>query len=389
MARRRRGQFPEPKKERGQWRIRYYTDVAQADGSILRKRKTKCLGRIDEMTLTEARKEAMKFLQPINDVEPGAEHKEKTVNDLIQQWRLTVKPTLKFSTQLSYEWAFKRIQASFGKWPVSDIEKAEVQGFLTSVTCELAAESVYDLRNRLSGLFTCAEEWSWISPGSHPARGKLRMPERVAVRRKRIPHPDDFQNLMLALKKPYSTIVTLAGLSGLRKGEIEALRWNDIHLGYVMVDEAVYRRTLGTPKSRKSRRQVSIGPGVQKALEDWRKQAKFTNPDDFVFALRTNTPMDLHNAVARHVKPACVKLGIPLMSWHDFRHAYTTWGRKAGVEAEVMRDQLGHESVQVTLDIYSHIDDREAQARQVEDYALAVTGTLNGTPRESSNAVSH
>ena len=124
-------------------------------------------------------------------------------------------------------------------------------------------------------------------------------------------------------------------------------------------------------------------------MEDWRKQAKFTNPDDFVFALRTNTPMDLHNAVARHVKPACVKLGIPLMSWHDFRHAYTTWGRKAGVRAEVMRDQLGHQSVQVTLDIYAHIDDREAQAIQVEKYVLAVNGTLSGTPRESSNAVSH
>ena len=50
------------------------------------------------------------------------------------------------------------------------------------------------------------------------------------------------------------------------------------------------------------------------------------------------------------------------MSWHDLRHTYTTWGRKAGFEAEVMRDQLVHESVQVTLDIYSHIDDREIQA---------------------------
>ena len=175
----------------------------------------------------------------------------------------------------------------------------------------------------------------------------------------------------------------------MRKGEIEALRWNDVQAGYVEVDEAVYKRQLGTPKSRKSRRRVAIGPAVQKVLEDWRKQAKFTQPEDFIFAIRTNNPIDLHNAVARHVKPACVRLGIPLLSWHDLRHTYTTWGREAGVKAEVMRDQLGHGSVQVTLDIYSHVDDRETEARQVEEYALAVNGTPNGTPTEGSHAATH
>ena len=67
MARRRRGQFPQPKKERGSWKIRYWADVAQQDGSVERKRKTKCLGRVGEMTLTQACKEAQRFLQPIND----------------------------------------------------------------------------------------------------------------------------------------------------------------------------------------------------------------------------------------------------------------------------------------------------------------------------------
>ena len=49
------------------------------------------------------------------------------------------------------------------------------------------------------------------------------MPERVAVRAKRIPEPEEFHNLVMALTQPYSTIVMLAGLSGLRKGEIEAV----------------------------------------------------------------------------------------------------------------------------------------------------------------------
>ena len=105
MARRRRGQFPTPRKERGQWKIRYYTDVAQPGGTVRRPRKTKCLGRVKDMTLTEAKKETARFLQPINDVEPGIEYQEKTVNDLIQLWRRDVKSNLRRSTQANYEWA--------------------------------------------------------------------------------------------------------------------------------------------------------------------------------------------------------------------------------------------------------------------------------------------
>ena len=48
MARRRRGQFPTPKKEKGLWKIRYYTDVAQDDGRVKRVKKTKCLGKVQE-----------------------------------------------------------------------------------------------------------------------------------------------------------------------------------------------------------------------------------------------------------------------------------------------------------------------------------------------------
>ncbi len=139
-ARRRRGQFPIPRKERGQWKIRYYTDVAQPDGTVRRVKKTKCLGRVAEMTLREAKKETARFLQPINDVEPGIEYAEKTLNDLVQLWERDVKPNLKRSTQESYEWGFKRIVPWFGPMPVSEIEKADVQSFLTASAKELAPE---------------------------------------------------------------------------------------------------------------------------------------------------------------------------------------------------------------------------------------------------------
>ena len=97
--------------------------------------------------------------------------------------------------------------------------------------------------------------------------------------------------------------------------------------------------------------------------------ARFKGPDDFMFAIRTNTPIDLHTAVPRHIKPAALRIGIPAVSWHDLRHTYTTWGRRAGIKAETMRDQLGHSSVLMTLDVYSHAQDRANEAEMIERYA--------------------
>ena len=218
MARRRREQFPKPKKEKGQWKIRYYTDQAQEDGIVRRVRKTKCLGRVEEMTLTEARKEPQRFLQPINDVEEGIEHSEKTMNQLIALWRQTIKPNLKLSTRLSYEWAFKRIVGAFGPVPVSEIEKAEVQAFLTSTSGELAPVSVRSLRTHLCGLLSVGEDWGWIQ--KNPARGRLKLPEHRLVRFKLILRPAQVVLLASVLGQPYRAVLLLAVLSGLREGEL-------------------------------------------------------------------------------------------------------------------------------------------------------------------------
>ncbi len=358
MARRRRWQSPTPRKERGQWKIRYYTDLAQPDGTVQRVKKTKCLGRVEEMTFTEAKKESARFLQPINDVEPGIEYQEKTLNDLVQLWERDVKPNLKRSTQANYEWAYRRAQKAFGEVPVAELEKQDIQAFLTAAFAEgLSPTSVRDLRARLRGLFSLAADWGWIAPAANPAAGRFRLPAKAPVKQRRIPTPSEFRMLVEALPQPYKAIVALAGLSGLRRGELAALRWNDIGADTVRVDEAVYRGTLGSPKTPKSSRTIKIPAKATELLNEWRSRCKFTEPEDFVFSIRTNSPIDLNRVLERLIKPTAEKLGLPRFSWHDFRHAYTTWGRKAGVEPEIMRDLVGHTSVTMTQDVYTHLDE--------------------------------
>ena len=391
MARRKTYQKPEPKEENGQWKIRYREPVEQPDGTIRREQRTKCLGSASEMTLSEARKERDNFLKPINDVATGVEHRRKTMEMLISRWNLAIRPTLKFSTQGSYDWAFKRILPTFGNSVLSTIEPADVQMFLTTAGKSLSSESVRDLRRCLRGLLSVGRDWGWIS--ANPAAGRLRLTGKPK-RPKTILWPEQFWALASKVQQPYRTIVILAVLGGLRRGELAALRWNDNReSGKLVVDEAVYwgkadkehglkSWRIGTPKTEKSSREVTIGPVAQRAIDEWRAatwpstgkpMAPFTGPDDFMFAMRSNTPIDLHTAVERHLKSAAKAANVPAVSWHDLRHTYTTWGRLAGMTPEVMRDQLGHSSVLMTLDVYSHAnqpEQRSGEVAMIERYAL-------------------
>lgn len=182
------------------------------------------------------------------------------------------------------------------------------------------------------------------------------------MRERRYPTRQEFRTLVEALPQPYKAVVALAGLSGLRRGELAALRWNDIGADSVRVDEAVYRGVVGTPKTPRSRRTVKVPAKAIALLHEWRDQCRFTEPEDFVFSIRTNSPIDLNRVLERLIKPKAEALGLPRFSWHDFRHAYTSWGRKAGVAAETMRDLVGHTSVTMTQDVYSHMGDEEGEA---------------------------
>ena len=199
QARRRRAQMPVPKLVDGNWKVWFRIDEERPDGTIARVQRTKILGREGDMTKAEAKRAAAELVRSINNVEEGIEHRRKTVTGLMEAWDMRIKETLKFSTQLSYAWAFQRMQRAFGHVAVQDIGKADVQAFLTAASRELSPESVRDLRARLSGLFTVAETWGWIQPGSNPAKGRLSLPEKRPKRKKILLTPATFHTLVMAL----------------------------------------------------------------------------------------------------------------------------------------------------------------------------------------------
>lgn len=355
-------------KEKGQWKIRYWADEAQPNGSVRRVQRTKCLGRLAELNFSQACRARDEFLGPVNSLEVGIEHSRRTMADLISRWKTDVKPTFRKSTQLQYTSLMSKwIEPRLGSRKVSEVERADVQGLLTEAGRELAYESVKGLRKVVRHLFTVAEEWEWIRPGSNPTKARLRLPQRACKRPPRILTPQQVSILLAALPEPHATVVRVAVFCGLRKGELEALRRNDLVDEGLRVDEAIYYRQVGAPKTDRSSGVVPLGPRTRQALEQWMAVSRFKGPEAFIFSTKAGKPVDLHNSIRRVVKPTCRKLGLPEISWHDLRRTFTTWGRRAGVKAETMRDLLRHTDVKMTLGVYSQVSDGAEAVAEIEN----------------------
>ena len=109
----------------------------------------------------------------------------------------------------------------------------------------------------------------------------------------------------------------------------------------LVVRENFYRGVFGSVKAKSRRRAVPLSRNVVEALVSLQARGKFTGPDDLVFASKKGTPLNENNLLRRVIKPIAVKLGIPWLSWHVFRHTHATLGEQIGMALSDRQAQMG------------------------------------------------
>jgi integrase len=159
----------------------------------------------------------------------------------------------------------------------------------------------------------------------------------------------------------------LAATTGLRRGELLGLRWHNVDLDHarIAVRESLVivqgKLTFTTPKTNKSRRSVAIDPRTIAAIKEHRKLqieerlklGPAYQDNDLVFATEDGSPLPpkrLGWAFQRIIREA----GVPRIRLHDVRHTHATLGLRAGIHPKVMSERLGHSTVAMTMDTYSH-----------------------------------
>lgn len=167
----------------------------------------------------------------------------------------------------------------------------------------------------------------------------------------------------------FEALYVLSLTVGLRMGEALGLRWSDIDLDAktLRVSRQLQRMREGgglvfsEPKNA-SRRTVDLPQRAVEALRSHRKRlleeqlragGQWGN-SGLVFASGKGTPLDAQNIVNRHFKPLLKRAGLSNIRWHDLRHTYATLLLAKGVHPTYVQKSLGHASVQLTLDRYSH-----------------------------------
>jgi integrase len=149
------------------------------------------------------------------------------------------------------------------------------------------------------------------------------------------------------------TITFVALGTALRRGELLALRWNDIQLleGRIRVRQAYVKSRFTTPKSRASRRMIEIGPRTCDLLSAHWQQSAFQADDELVFSHPDKgTPLDASKLARVYLRPALKHAGIskPFRAFHDLRHTALTHDAAAGNPMTYIQMRAGHSQAAIT-----------------------------------------
>lgn len=179
----------------------------------------------------------------------------------------------------------------------------------------------------------------------------------------------------------FSALWILALTTGMRRGELLGLKWDDIdfHAGRLAVRRTLvtveYRITWSEPKTAASRRVVALDPATIAALrqhgarqlEERMAIGAGYLDEKIVFAAVAREP--LHpDTVTKHFDRLVARAGVPKIRLHDLRHTAATLMLEQGVPLKAVTERLGHSSTQITSDVYQHVGE------QMQDDAAAKLG---------------
>jgi integrase len=156
-------------------------------------------------------------------------------------------------------------------------------------------------------------------------------------------------------------ILKLAGIAGMRPGEIFGLKWATLEPPYADVRQRVYQGVIDSPKSPKSIRRATLGESVIADVALWRAMCP-TVPDGWVFPSEAiKTPLRPGNCWRRHIGPKLRAVGLEWINFRVLRRSCSSLMNDEGIDPKVISDQLGH-----TLDVGLNGYTRVALERQLE-----------------------
>lgn len=292
-----------------------------------------------------------------------------TLADYTNRWLVDcAKGRVAHRTYDGYEQRIRdHINPSIGRIKLAKLSSANVQALYTAkLNSGLAPGTVRAIYAVLSGALDQAVKWNLIprNPASGVAPPKLRQEEMTVLDSEQA-----CRFLDAARGDRWECLYVLALSCGVRRGELMGLKWSDINLDArtLRINRQLQRMRDGgglyfTQPKNASRRTIKLPETAINALRSHRKRqagdklkaGPSWQENGLVFSTIKGTPVDAQNVTARSYKNILKKAGVPHMPFHGLRHSCATLLLSKGVHPTYVQKLLGHQSIRLTLDLYSH-----------------------------------
>jgi len=335
----------------------------------------------------KTKKDAQKILNDIlPEIDRGTykEIKKATFKEFSELWlKSYAEPSVKPSTLAGYKDIIKRLlNPAFENYKLTDISTGQLQTHVAERLKSVSAKTVCNEIVVIKEIFKHALRWGYLknNPSEYLERPRITKSEIDILR------PDEAEKLISKAHDKYKVAFLTGFLTGLRAGELWGLQWGDIDLNskQIFVRRSLWKGQFQTPKSRCSIRKIDMTERLIKELKVWKLVCPISE-HDLIFPSPEGKFSQHDNVVKRYFNEALRLAKLRQVSFHSLRHSNASMRIQAGQNIKYIQSQMGHASINVTLDIYGHLFNdanfNRQQADLLESSLQSVRNPLEKAPQ--------
>lgn len=307
---------------------------------------------------------------------------ERTVHDLVTEWLERGRGRWKPATQATYrQRAETHVYPALGTVRAETLTTPRVQHWVDQMVRAGFDASTIDGATRV--LSAALREAVQIGVLAHNAAIGIRRPS-VQIKEAAVWTREEIADVIgiVAGDPMWSALYRLALTTGMRPGELRALRWSDVDLDArtvtvrrTVTKDAEGRVVIGKTTKTGKPRTIALSASVTDALAAWRSAQRIRqlahaswHREDLIFDRGNGQLLSLHNWQDHH-EALIASAGVQRITLHQLRHTSATQSLEAGEHPKIVSERLGHRSIQTTIDRYSHVsmDLHRAAAESLSD----------------------